>query len=42
MYYSKKLLPREQKYAKIEIEKECLAIKLATRAFRVNLLSDLL
>ena len=35
-YYSRKLLAREQKYA--TIEKECLAIKLATQAFRVYLL----
>ena len=40
-YYSKKLLPREQRYS--TIEKECLAIKLATQAFRVYLLgTDLL
>ena len=35
-YYSRKLLPREQRYS--TIEKECLAIKLATHAFRVYLL----
>ena len=35
-YYSRKLLAREQKHA--TIEKECLAIKLATQAFRVYLL----
>ncbi|KAL5516318.1 hypothetical protein EMCRGX_G001611 [Ephydatia muelleri] len=35
-YFSRKLLPREQKYS--TIEKECLAIKLATQAFRVYLL----
>ena len=35
-YYSRKLLPREQQYS--TIEKECLAIKLATHAFRVYLL----
>ena len=35
-YFSKKLLPREQKYS--TVEKECLAIKLATHAFRVYLL----
>ena len=35
-YYSKKLLPREEKYS--TIEKECLAIKLAVQAFRVYLL----
>eukprot|EP00731_Ephydatia_muelleri_P029100 Em0020g744a len=31
-YFSKKLLPRERRYS--TIEKECLAIKLATHAFR--------
>ena len=35
-YYSKKLLPREERYS--TIEKECLAIKLAVQAFRVYLL----
>ena len=35
-YFSRKLLPRVQKYS--TIEKECLAIKLATQAFRVYLL----
>ena len=35
-YFSRKLLPREQKYS--TIEKECLAIKLATQAFRLYLL----
>ena len=35
-YYSRKLLAREQKYS--TIEKECLAIKLATQAFWVYLL----
>ena len=35
-YFSRKLLPRDQKYS--TIEKECLAIKLATQAFRVYLL----
>ena len=35
-YYSRKLLPREQKYS--TIEKECLAIRLAVEAFRVYLL----
>ena len=35
-YFSKKLLPREQKYS--TIEKECLAIKLGMQAFRVYLL----
>ena len=34
--FSKKLLPREQKYS--TVEKECLAIKLAIQAFRVYLL----
>ena len=31
-YFSRKLLPREQKYA--TIEKECLAIKLGIEAFK--------
>eukprot|EP00731_Ephydatia_muelleri_P013940 Em0007g1250a len=35
-YFSKKLLPRERRYS--TIEKKCLAIKLATHAFRVYLL----
>ena len=35
-YYSRKLLPREQHYS--TVEKELLAIKLATNAFRVYLL----
>ena len=35
-YFSKKLLPRQQRYS--TVEKECLAIKLATHAFRVYLL----
>ena len=35
-FYSRKLLPREERYS--VIEKECLAIKLATHAFRVYLL----
>ena len=35
-YFSRKLLPREQKYA--TIEKECLAIKLGIEAFQVYLL----
>ena len=35
-YFSKKLLPREEKYA--IIEKECLAIKLAVEAFSIYLL----
>ena len=35
-YFSKKLLAREEKYS--VIEKECLAIKLSIRAFRVYLL----
>ena len=34
-YYSRKLLPREQRYS--TVEKELLAIKLATSAFRVYL-----
>ena len=35
-YFSRKLLPREQKYS--VIEKECLAIKLSVEAFQVYLL----
>ena len=35
-YYSRKFLPREERYS--TIEKECLAIKLAAQAFRVYLL----
>ena len=35
-YWSRKLLPREQRYS--TIEKECLAIKLGIEAFRVYLL----
>ena len=35
-YYSRKLLPREQRYS--TVEKELLAIKLATNAFKVYLL----
>ena len=35
-YYSRKLLLREQRYS--TVEKELLAIKLATNAFRVYLL----
>jgi len=35
-YFSKKLLPREEKYA--TLEKECLAIKLAIHNFRSYLL----
>ena len=35
-YFSKNLLPREQRYS--TVEKECLAIKLATHAIRVYLL----
>ena len=35
-YFSRKLLPREEKYS--AVEKECLAIKLATHTFRVYLL----
>ena len=35
-YYSRKFLPREERYS--VIEKECLAIKLAVTAFRVYLL----
>ena len=37
-YYSRKLLPREQRYS--TIEKECLTIKLATHAFHVYLLGQ--
>ena len=35
-YFSRKLLPREEKYS--TIEKECLAIRLAIHAFRVYLM----
>ena len=35
-YFSRKLLPREEKFS--TIEKECLAIKLACQAFRVYIL----
>ena len=35
-YFSRKLLPREVRYS--TVEKECLAIRLATHAFRVYLL----
>ena len=35
-YFSRKLLPREEKYS--VIEKECLAIKLACQSFQVYLL----
>ena len=35
-YFSKRLLPHETRYS--TVEKECLAIKLATHAFRVYLL----
>ena len=35
-YYSRKLLPREERYS--TVEKECLAIRLAVAAFRVYLL----
>ena len=35
-YFSRKLLPREERYS--TIENECLAIKLAVQAFRVYLL----
>ena len=34
-YYSRKLLPQEQRY--LTIEQECLAIKLAVEAFKVYL-----
>ena len=37
-YFSRKLLPRETRYS--TVEKECLAIKLATHAFRVYQLKD--
>ena len=36
VYYSWKLLPREERYA--TVEKECLAIKLAVYAFKIYLL----
>ena len=35
-FYSRKLLPREERYS--TVEKECLAIKLGVQAFRVYLL----
>ena len=35
-FYSRKLLPREERYA--TVEKECLAVKLGVEAFRVYLL----
>ena len=35
-YFSKKLLPREERYS--TVEKECLAIRLAVEAFKVYLL----
>lgn len=35
-YFSRKFLPREQRYS--TVEKECLAIKLGAQAFRVYLL----
>ena len=35
-YFSRKLLPREEKYS--TIEKECLAIKLSIQAFHVYLM----
>ena len=35
-YFSKKLLPREERYS--TVEKECLAIKLGIQAFRVYLM----
>ena len=37
-YFSRKLLPREEKYA--TVEKECLAIKLGIHAFHVYLLGS--
>jgi len=37
-YFSRKLLPREQKYS--VVEKECLAIKLSVEAFQVYLLGQ--
>ena len=35
-YFSRKLLPREQRYS--TVEKECLAIKLSIKHFKVYLL----
>lgn len=35
-FYSRKLLPREERYS--TVEKECLAIKASTHSFRVYLL----
>ena len=37
-YFSRKLLPREERYA--TVEKECLAIKLGIQAFRIYLLGQ--
>ena len=37
-YFSRKLLPRKEKY--VTIEKECLAIKLVVEAFSVYLLGQ--
>uniref|UniRef100_A0A1X7VHB9 Reverse transcriptase RNase H-like domain-containing protein n=1 Tax=Amphimedon queenslandica TaxID=400682 RepID=A0A1X7VHB9_AMPQE len=37
-YFSRKLLPHEEKYS--TIEKECLTIKLSIQAFRVYLLGQ--
>ena len=36
VYYSRKFLPREERYS--TVEKECLAVKLGIQAFRVHIL----
>ena len=36
VFFSQKLLPREQKYS--TVEKECLAIRMGPEAFRIYLL----
>ena len=38
-YFSRKLLPREERYS--TVEKECLVVKLSIQAFRVYLLGKL-
>ncbi len=39
-YFSRKLLPREQRYS--TVEQKCLAIKLGVEAFKVYLIGNLL